>query len=87
MAGARNTVVAAILAWAGGLRFPVLLGVTAALFAVDLVTPDPIPLVDEALLGLTAVLLASWRKRREEARDPADDETPPGADARVNEER
>jgi len=50
--------------WASGLRFPTLLAVIAALFLLDLVIPDMIPLADELLLGLLAVALASLRKRR-----------------------
>ncbi len=33
------------------------------LFVVDLIVPDPIPLVDELLLGLTTLLLARRRSR------------------------
>lgn len=45
------------------LRFPQLLLLTAVLLAVDLLVPDPIPWLDEAVLGLLTVLLATWRKR------------------------
>jgi len=47
------------------LRFPWLFALTALLFGVDLVVPDALPLVDELLLGLTTLLLGSWRKRKE----------------------
>lgn len=50
--------------FAGRLRFPVLFLLTAALFVVNLFVPDPIPLLDEILLGLGAVLLGSWKQRR-----------------------
>ena len=46
------------------LRFPVLFGITAALFLVDLVVPDVIPLADEILLGLGTAALGSWRNRK-----------------------
>ena len=46
-----------------GLRFPQLFLVLAGLFLVDLVTPDPIVLVDEAMLGVLAVMLGMWRRR------------------------
>jgi hypothetical protein len=59
-----NALIAALVAYAARLRFPVLAGITAVLFLVDVVTPDPIPLVDELLLGLSAVLFSVWRKRR-----------------------
>jgi len=59
---------AAIAGWLLGrltrLRFPALFAVSAALFLVTLVVPDPIPFADELLLGLATALFASWRKRR-----------------------
>jgi hypothetical protein len=60
---ARATLVGWVVGRLSRLRFPVLFGVTAALFLVDLVVPDAIPLVDELLLGLGAAVLASLRKR------------------------
>ncbi|NDK38590.1 hypothetical protein DT603_07015 [Pseudoxanthomonas gei] len=53
-----------ILNWARRLRYPTLFKITAALFAITLVVPDPIPLVDEILLGLGALLLANWKNRK-----------------------
>lgn len=61
----RTTVVGWLLRWARGLRFRTLTLLTIALFAVNLVVPDAIPFVDELLMGLAALLLASLRKRRE----------------------
>ena len=58
-----------------GLRFPQLFLLTLALFLVDLVIPDLIPFVDEILLALASLLLASW-KRPPEA--PAGGDEPPG---------
>jgi hypothetical protein len=49
--------------YASGLRFPRLLAVTAALFVLDLLIPDAVPFVDEILLGLISLLLASLKKR------------------------
>ena len=48
------------------LRFPQLFLVLVALFAVDMVTPDPILLLDEAILGVLAVMFGLWRNRGEE---------------------
>ncbi len=48
------------------LRFPQLFLILAALFAVDMVTPDPILLLDEAILGVLAVMFGLWRKRGDE---------------------
>ena len=50
--------------WLGRLSFPRLFVVFALLFAVDLVVPDPIPFVDEILLGLGTLLFASWKNRK-----------------------
>ena len=64
MSLARTPVVGAIVAFAGRLRFPTLFAITAALFVIDLVVPDVIPLADEILLGLGALVLARWKKQR-----------------------
>ncbi|WP_206860854.1 DUF6116 family protein [Lysobacter changpingensis] len=60
-----------LLAFLSKLSFPRLFLVTAALFLVDLVVPDLIPLADELLLGLGTLLLASWKKRKEPLPPPA----------------
>ena len=52
-----------LMRYALSLRFPRLLAVTAALFVIDLIFPDVVPFVDEILLGLISLLLASLRKR------------------------
>jgi len=49
---------------AGRLRFPALFLLTAALFVVNLAIPDPVPFVDEILLGLVTLLLGAWKDRR-----------------------
>ena len=46
------------------LRFPTLFALFALLTLVDLVLPDPLPLVDELGLALLTLLLALWRDRR-----------------------
>jgi hypothetical protein len=51
----------------GRLRHPWIFAITGALFLVDLVIPDLIPFIDEMLLGLATVLLAMWRKRKDDA--------------------
>ncbi len=51
------------LAFARRLRYPTLFKVAAALFLLTLVVPDPIPFVDEILLGLGTLLLANWKHR------------------------
>jgi hypothetical protein len=46
------------------LRFPTLFALFALLTLLDLVLPDPLPLVDELGLALLTLLLALWRDRR-----------------------
>lgn len=49
------------------LRFPTLFLLFLALFLVDLVVPDFVPLVDEIGFALLAAIFGLWRKRREPA--------------------
>jgi hypothetical protein len=58
-----NEIQTRLLRYASNLRFPRLLAVAAVLFVIDLLIPDPIPLLDEILLGLISLLLASLKKR------------------------
>jgi hypothetical protein len=59
----RTPIVGAVARWASRLRFPVLFALTALLAVVDLAWPDPLPFLDELVLALGAVLLASLRRR------------------------
>ena len=44
----------------------IVLFVLAGLFFVgDLLVPDPIPFIDEIMLGLTTLMLARWKRRPE----------------------
>ncbi len=61
----RGGLPAIVLRWASGLRFPVMFLVTAVLFVLNLFIPDVIPLADELIMGLIALLLANWRKKPE----------------------
>jgi hypothetical protein len=58
--------------FASGLKYPQLFLLLLILFLVDLFFPDPIPFIDEAMLGLLAVLLGTWKDRKK-----AEPETPP----------
>ena len=60
----RTPIVALLMRFLGGLRFPTLLKLSAVLFVVSLFTP--IPLVDELIFGLTTLLFASWKKHSDE---------------------
>ena len=51
--------------FASGLKYPYLFLLIAVVFVVDLIVPDAIPFVDEVLLGLIAVLLGTWKQRKE----------------------
>lgn len=53
-----------VLNWARRLRYPTLFKLTAALFLVSVLIPDPIPFVEEVLLGLATLLLANWKNRK-----------------------
>jgi hypothetical protein len=68
---ARGGFAGIILRWAARLRFPYLFLLTAALFVINIFVPDALPLADELLMGLAALLLASLKKRR------VDPPTPP----------
>jgi hypothetical protein len=46
----------------GGLRSSRLFLLAAAIFVVDLIVPDPVPFLDEALLAILALALARWKK-------------------------
>ena len=58
-----NPILLPLLNWARKLRDPTLVKVTAALFAITLLVPDPCPFVDEILFGLGTLLLANWKNR------------------------
>ncbi len=60
-----------VLNWARKLRYPTLFKITGALFLLTLVIPDPIPFIDEILLGLGTLLLANWKNRKGNVIDPA----------------
>lgn len=59
-----NPLLAPVLGFLGRLSYPRLFVLTAALFVIDLIVPDFIPLADEILLGLGSLLLANFKKRR-----------------------
>jgi hypothetical protein len=62
----RHPVDTVVSSAAGRLKYPTLLRLTAALFVITLIVPDPIPFVDEILLGLATLVLSRWRTRRDE---------------------
>ena len=58
-------IIAPLIAYLTRLRFPALFGISVVLFILDFLIPDAIPFVDEILLGLSAALLGSWKKRKD----------------------
>lgn len=58
------------------LRFPQLFVLLLILFFVDLLVPDPIPFIDEALLGLLTLIMGSLR-RRDPQQQPQDEPVKP----------
>jgi len=58
-----SPLLAPLIAFARRLRYPTLFKITAALFALTLLVPDPLPFIDELLLGLGTLLLATWKDR------------------------
>ena len=59
-----SVLLTAFLAFANKLKFKNLFIFVICLFALDLVIPDFIPLIDEIILGLLAIILANWKKER-----------------------
>ncbi|MHC1653786.1 DUF6116 family protein [Stenotrophomonas maltophilia] len=58
-----NPMLLPVLQWARRLRYPTLFKLTAGLFVLTLFIPDPIPFVDELVLGFGTLLLANWKRR------------------------
>lgn len=59
----RNVLMTAALGYFAKLRFPTLVMLTGALFAINLVVPDVLPFVDEILLGLLTLMLAALKRK------------------------
>lgn len=58
----------------GRMRFPQLFLLAGALFVADLLLVDPVPFLDELLLGLLTLMLARWQDKDS---DPTQDATKP----------
>ena len=54
------------LGFVNQLRFRNLFLIVIILLVVDLLVPDFIPLIDEIILGLIAIILANWKKKRKQ---------------------
>ena len=64
-----NSMIKMFLKNANQLRFRNLFFIVITLFFVDLLIPDFIPLVDEIILGLLAIILANWKKERNQDKE------------------
>ncbi len=53
-----------VLAFANQLKFKNLFLLILGLFIADLFVPDMIPFIDEIILGLLAIILANWKKEK-----------------------
>ena len=71
-APARSPIAAVIERFLPGMKFPVLFAVLAVLLGLDLVLPDPVPMIDEVGLAILTLLVGSWRSRREPNLPPRD---------------
>jgi len=54
------------LAYANQLKYKKLFLLILSLFVIDLLVPDMIPMIDEIILGLLTIILANWKKEKEE---------------------
>ncbi len=59
----------------GQFKSSTLLALAGSLFVLDLVIPDPLPFIDEIVLGIITLLIARWQSRRKEP--PAAPKPPP----------
>ena len=60
--------VCTFLSFADKLKFRNLFIIVVGLFVADLFVPDFIPLIDEIILGLLAIILANWKKERRQGK-------------------
>lgn len=72
MASGTGGLLTGVLARLGPRRLAWVFGI---LFVVNLLVPDPIPIVDELLLGLLTLILSQWRAPSAQDPTPATDAT------------
>jgi hypothetical protein len=49
-----------------------IVGMATALFLLNLIIPDPLPLIDEVLMLAGTILLSRWAKRTEVVSNPGE---------------
>lgn len=64
-----NPLLAPLMRWLGRLSYPKLFLLASVLFLLTLFVPDPLPFVDEVLLGVGALLIARRKRPRADSRD------------------
>lgn len=57
-----GSLISLFLAFANQLKFRNLFFLVISLFIIDLLVPDFIPMADEIILGLLAIILGNWEK-------------------------
>jgi hypothetical protein len=67
-----NPATGPLMGFASRLKFPTLFFITLGLWALNMVIPDPVPLIDELVLGLLTLMLATWKNRKEPPATPPD---------------
>lgn len=63
-----RSLITMFLGFAEQLKFRMLFLFVTALLILDLLIPDFVPLIDEIILGLLAIILANWKKERKDGR-------------------
>jgi hypothetical protein len=71
----RSTVAAIVHRFLARLRYPSVFLILGGLLVLDLVVPDPVPLIDEALLAVLTFIAATLTSRGDD-RPPPRDVTP-----------
>ena len=61
-----TSIIGLFLAYANQLRYKSLFFLVITLFIIDLLVPDFIPMIDEIILGLLTIILANWKKEKEQ---------------------
>lgn len=60
-----NPATGPIMGYASQLRFPTLFFITLGLWAMNMIIPDPLPFIDEIVMGLVTLMLATWKKGKQ----------------------
>ena len=64
-----TSIIELFLMRANQLKFRNLFFLVTGLFLIDLLVPDFIPFIDEIILGLMAIILANWKKERNQDKE------------------